>query len=148
MNAEPQTPTEVAGIYVNAVRAGDLNALRSVFADDMEMVAYATENCPTGRMRGGDAIAEFYGKLLADRGGANPHLGPLLVVGDRIAVEIKVHPCRRDRRGGRFLHHQERQDHAASGLRWAEPTQVGAAHPLDQTRSWLKPTRQRQCPQS
>ena len=37
MSDEPQTPTEVAGTYVNAVRTGDLNALRSVFADDVEM---------------------------------------------------------------------------------------------------------------
>ena len=33
----------------------------------------------------------FMAKLLADRGGADPHLGELLVVGNRIAVEIDAH---------------------------------------------------------
>ncbi len=91
MNDTPQTPTEVAEIYVKAVRAGDLKLLRSVFADDMEMVASPSYENHTGHLFGGDAIAEHYGKLLKDRGGADPHLGELFVVGNRIAVEIDAH---------------------------------------------------------
>ena len=65
------TPTEVAETYVKAVRSGDLKLLRSVFADDMEMVGYPHDELPTGRLFGGYAITEFYGKLLEDRGGAD-----------------------------------------------------------------------------
>ncbi len=89
------TPTEVAETYVKAVRSGDLKLLRSVFADDMEMVGYPHDELPTGRLFGGDAITEFYGKLLEDRGGADPHLDELLIVGNRIAVEIKAHHAKR-----------------------------------------------------
>ena len=91
MSEDYPTPTEVAATYVTAVRSSDLKLLCSVFADDMEMVGHPSDDLPTGRLRGGDAITEFYGKLLEDRGGADPHLGELLVVGNRIAVEIDAH---------------------------------------------------------
>ena len=91
MSEQYPTPLEVAETYVTAVRSSDLKLLRSVFADDMEMVGHPSDDLPTGRLRGGDAITAFYGKLLADRGGADPHLGELLVVGNRIAVEIDAH---------------------------------------------------------
>ena len=80
--------------------------------------------CRTARRAvGGDgerppknAIA-FYDKLLEDRGGADPHPGPLMVVGDRVAVEIDAHHLRLYCGGLRFFHDQKRQDHPSRGLR-------------------------------
>ncbi len=90
--AKTETPiTDVVETYVKAVRAGDLTLLRSVCADDMELVMRRSDDAPTGRLHGAEAIVAFYGKLLKDRGGADPHPGPLLVVGDRVAVEIQAH---------------------------------------------------------
>ena len=88
----PQTPVEVVEAYTRAVRAGDLSALRPLFADDAEMVCRPLEDwLPTGRMTGADNIVEFYGKLLDAWGGADPHPGELMVVGNRVAVEIQAH---------------------------------------------------------
>ena len=88
----PQTPVEVVEAYTRAVRAGDLSALRPLFADDAEMVCRPLEDwLPTGRMIGADNIVEFYGKLLDAWGGADPHPGELMVVGNRVAVEIQAH---------------------------------------------------------
>lgn len=88
----PQTPVEVVEAYTRAVRAGDLSALRPLFADDAEMVCRPLEDwLPTGRMNGADNIVEFYGKLLDAWGGADPHPGELMVVGNRVAVEIQAH---------------------------------------------------------
>ncbi len=81
----------VVDAYVKAVRSGDNKALRATFADDMEMMCRPMAGVETGHMTGGDAIAAFYAKLLKDRGGANPHPGPLIVDGDRVAVEIDAH---------------------------------------------------------
>ena len=87
-----KTPTEVAEAYTRAVRAGDLKALRGLFADDAEMVCRPLDDwLPTGRMTGGDNIVEFYGKLLDAWGGADPHPGEMMVVGNRVAVEIQAH---------------------------------------------------------
>jgi ketosteroid isomerase-like protein len=82
---------KVVDAYVKAVRSGDNKALRATFADDMEMVCRPMAGVESGRMKGGDAIAQFYAKLLKDRGGADPHPGPLIVAGDRVAVEIDAH---------------------------------------------------------
>ena len=84
-------PTEVVEAYVKAVRASDLKGLRAVFADDAETFGLPTEWMESGHLKGADTIVAFYGELLEDRGGANPHPGPLMVVGDRVAVEIDVH---------------------------------------------------------
>ena len=84
-------PTEVVEAYVKAVRASDLNGLRAVFADDAEVFSLPMEGMESGHPKGVDAIVAFFGKLLEDRGGADPHPGPLMVVGDRVAVEIDVH---------------------------------------------------------
>ena len=87
-----QTPTEVVEAYTRAVRAGDLAALRSLFADDAEMVCRPLDDwLPTGRLHGADNIVAFYGKLLDAWGGADPHPGELMVVGNRVAVEIHAH---------------------------------------------------------
>ncbi len=79
------SPTEVVEAYVEAVRASDLNGLRAVFADDAETFGLS------GHTKGADAIVAFYGKLLEERGGADPHPGPLMVVGNQVAVEIDAH---------------------------------------------------------
>jgi ketosteroid isomerase-like protein len=84
-------PTEVVEAYVKAVRAGDFKALRAVFADDAEVLSLPMEGMESGHLKGVDAIVTFFGKLLEDRGGADPHPGPLMVVGDRVAVEIDAH---------------------------------------------------------
>ena len=90
--AKTETPiTDVVETYVKAVRAGDLALLRSVCADDMELVCRQREGVPTGRLNGADAIVAYYGQLLKERGGADPHPGQLMVVGDRVAVEIQAH---------------------------------------------------------
>ena len=92
MSDAVKTPTEVAEAYTRAVRAGDLKALRALFADDAEMVCRPLDDwLPTGRMTGGDNIVEFYGKLLDAWGGADPHPGEMMVVGNRVAVEIQAH---------------------------------------------------------
>lgn len=84
-------PTEVVEAYVKAVRASDLKGLRAVLADDAELLGVPTEGMESGHLKGADAIVAFYDKLLEDRGGADPHPGPLMVVGDRVAVEIDAH---------------------------------------------------------
>ena len=84
-------PTEVVEAYVKAVRAGDFKALRAVFADDAEVLSLPMEGMESGHLKGVDAIVTFFGMLLEDRGGADPHPGPLMVVGDRVAVEIDAH---------------------------------------------------------
>ncbi len=92
MTNETKSPAEVAAAYTGAVRAGDLEALRALFADDAEMVCRPLDDwVPTGRMTGADNIVEFYGKLLDAWGGADPHPGEMMVVGNRVAVEIEAH---------------------------------------------------------
>ncbi|MCE2483683.1 MAG: nuclear transport factor 2 family protein [Alphaproteobacteria bacterium] len=92
MTSDATSPAEVALAYTRAVRAGDLEALRGLFADDAEMVCRPLDDwLPTGRMTGADNIVAFYGKLLKAWGGADPHPGEMMVVGNRVAVEIEAH---------------------------------------------------------
>ncbi len=84
--ADPMTPIEVVETYFKAVRGQDLDLLRSIFADDMLLVSSTV-----GHMTGGDEIVEFYGKLLKERGGADPHPGPLMLFGDVVAFEVDAH---------------------------------------------------------
>jgi len=83
---EPMTPIEVVETYFRAVRAQDLDLLRSIFADDMLLVSSTV-----GYLAGGDAIVAFYGRLLKERGGADPHPGPLMQFGDVVAFEVDAH---------------------------------------------------------
>lgn len=92
MANEDKSPAEVVVAYTNAVRGGDLEALRALFADDAEMVCRPVDDwLPTGRMIGADNIVEFYSKLLDAWGGADPHPGEMMVIGNRVAVEIHAH---------------------------------------------------------
>ena len=84
--ADPMNPIEVVETYFKAVRSQDLHLLRSIFADDMQLVSSTV-----GHMTGGDEIVAFYGKLLKDRGGADPHPGPLMQFGDVVAFEVDAH---------------------------------------------------------
>ncbi len=73
----------VASAYFDAVRARDADALRSLFAPDAELVT------ATGTFVGADAIADYYAEL-AFAIEPQPTLGPFLVDGDRVAVEIDL----------------------------------------------------------
>jgi aldehyde dehydrogenase (NAD+) len=91
MIATPKSPTEVVEADVIAVRTSDLELLRSLCADDMELVSLRMAGIESGRMKGGDAIVAFYGQFLNEWGGADPHPGPLLVSGNTVAFELEAH---------------------------------------------------------
>jgi hypothetical protein len=78
-------PMSVLARYVTGVRTADTKILRSVFADDMELVSMNV-----GLMKGGARIAKYYGKMLEERGGADPSPGPFIRTGNMVAFEIDV----------------------------------------------------------
>jgi aldehyde dehydrogenase (NAD+) len=84
--ADPMTPIEVVETYFKAVRAQDLDLLRSIFADDMVLISINA-----GHLSGGENIVEFYGKFLEKHGGADPHPGPLMQFGNVVAFEVDAH---------------------------------------------------------
>ena len=77
------TPIAVARTYFKAVKARDLDRLRGIFADDMELVTQTV-----GRMTGGDSIAQFYTALLARFCKITPRLGPFRTFADTVVVEV------------------------------------------------------------
>jgi len=78
-------PLDILTTYVRGVKTADTKLLRSLFADDMELVSMNV-----GCMKGGARIAKYYGQLLAERGGADPTPGPFIRTGNMIAFEIDV----------------------------------------------------------
>ncbi|HEY3833743.1 MAG TPA: nuclear transport factor 2 family protein [Acidimicrobiia bacterium] len=76
-------PVDVAAAYFDAVRARDADALRALFAPDAELVT------ATGTLHGADAIAGYYAQL-AFAIEPQPTLGPFIVAGERVAVEIDL----------------------------------------------------------
>jgi ketosteroid isomerase-like protein len=76
--------TKVVGAYFDAIRAKNADALRSLFTADAELVTLA------GTFVGPDAIASFYRDLAFTVADLWPESGPLVVDGDRIAVEIRL----------------------------------------------------------
>ena len=84
--SKTRTHAEVVETYAKAVGTTDLALLRTIFADDMELVS-----SNVGHMRGVDNIIKFFGEFLARMGGADPHPGPILIVDDVVAVEIEAH---------------------------------------------------------
>jgi hypothetical protein len=76
-------PSAVAHAYFDAVRARDADALRTLFAPDAELVT------ATGSFHGAEAITDYYEEL-AFTIEPQPTLGPFLVDGGRIAVEIDL----------------------------------------------------------
>jgi ketosteroid isomerase-like protein len=76
----------LAEAYFGAVRGRDPETLRGIFADDGELVTVA------GTFRGPEEIARFYSELVfATSEHLDPHPGPFLIEGDRLAVEIELH---------------------------------------------------------
>ncbi len=70
--------------YFDVIRHKDADALRALFTDDAELVTAA------GTFRGPDAIAGFYRDLAFTVDDLWPEPGPLLVDGNRVAVEIRL----------------------------------------------------------
>jgi ketosteroid isomerase-like protein len=78
------TNTDVVTAYFAAIRARDVDALAAQFAADAELVTAA------GTFRGVPAIAGFYRDLAFLVEDLWPDPGPLVVDGDRVAVEIQL----------------------------------------------------------
>ena len=70
--------------YFTAIRARDADALRDLFTDDAELVSLA------GTFTGRDAIVSFYRDIAFKIDDLWPEPGPLIVDGDRVAVEIRL----------------------------------------------------------
>ncbi len=70
--------------YFAAIRARDADALRDVFTDDAELMTV------TGTYTGPDEILGFYRDLVFKIDDLWPEPGPLIVDGDRVAVEIRL----------------------------------------------------------
>jgi ketosteroid isomerase-like protein len=75
---------EAIDSYFAAIRSRDLDALAAVFTDDAELVS------PAGIYRGREAIEGFYRDLAFAVADLWPEPGPLIVDGDRVAVEIRL----------------------------------------------------------
>jgi hypothetical protein len=84
-------PADVAYAYFAAVTAHDPDAIAACFADDAELVTN------TGTYHGRDAIGGFYRDTLLQADDVRPAPGPLVVDGNRVAVEIDL------LRGGRHI---------------------------------------------
>jgi ketosteroid isomerase-like protein len=74
----------VVDAYFAAIRARDADALGALFTDDAQLVTLA------GTFTGPGAIAGFYRDLAFQVDDLWPDPGPLLVDGDRVAVEIRL----------------------------------------------------------
>jgi ketosteroid isomerase-like protein len=70
--------------YFAAIRARDADALRDLFTEDAELISAA------GAFSGRDAIVSFYRELAFKVDDLWPEPGPLIVDGDRVAVEIRL----------------------------------------------------------
>ncbi|HEX4493477.1 MAG TPA: nuclear transport factor 2 family protein [Acidimicrobiia bacterium] len=70
--------------YFAAIRAKDADALGALFTDDAQLVTLA------GTFTGPAAIAGFYRDLAFRVDDLWPEPGPLLLDGDRVAVEIRL----------------------------------------------------------
>ena len=77
-------PTEVVGRYFAAITAHDAAAVAACFADDAVLVTAA------GTFEGPAAIADFYARTAFQFEDLRPAPGPLVVDGDRVAVEIEL----------------------------------------------------------
>jgi ketosteroid isomerase-like protein len=77
-------PTAVVRAYFDAVTAHDPDAIQACFAHDAELVTVA------GRFEGAEAIGGFYRDSMFNAGDLRPAPGPLIVDGNRVAVEIDL----------------------------------------------------------
>src|SRR5882724_1112556 len=78
------TTVPVIDAYFAAIRAKDADALGALFTADAQLVTLA------GTFTGAEAIAGFYRDLAFRVDDLWPEPGPLLVDGDRVAVEIRL----------------------------------------------------------
>jgi hypothetical protein len=77
------TPSEVVGRYFAAMEAGD-PAVADVFHDDAQLVGLGTV------VAGRPAIDQFYAAAIAGARPAPRALGPWMIEGDRVAVELSI----------------------------------------------------------
>lgn len=84
-------PADVAHAYFVGVTAHDADAIAACFAEDAELVTN------TGTFHGREAIRGFYRDTLLQSDDVRPSPGPLIVDGNRVAVEIDL------LRGGRHI---------------------------------------------
>jgi ketosteroid isomerase-like protein len=75
---------DVVHSYFEAIRRKDADALAELFTADAELVTLA------GTFSGPEAIAGFYRDLAFAIADLWPEPGPLVVDGDRVAVEIRL----------------------------------------------------------
>ena len=78
------TTVHVIDAYFAAIRAKDADALGALFTDDADLVTMA------GTFTGPSAIAAFYRDLAFQVDDLWPEPGPLIVDGERVAVEIRL----------------------------------------------------------
>ena len=78
------TEVPVIDAYFAAIRAKDADALGALFTDDGELVSLG------GTFAGPAAIAAFYRDLAFQVEDLWPEPGPLIVDGERVAVEIRL----------------------------------------------------------
>ena len=84
-------PADVVYAYFAAVTAHDADAIAACFTEDAELVTN------TGTFHGREAIRGFYRDSLLQSDDVRPSPGPLIVDGNRVAVEIDL------LRGGRHI---------------------------------------------
>jgi ketosteroid isomerase-like protein len=77
-------PADVARAYFAAVTAHDPEAIAACFAEDAELFTAA------GAFRGREAIGGFYRDSMFNVDDLRPTPGPLIVDGNRVAVEIDL----------------------------------------------------------
>ncbi|MGH9025113.1 MAG: nuclear transport factor 2 family protein [Acidimicrobiia bacterium] len=70
--------------YFEAIRARDVEAIRGLFASDAELCS------AFGVVNGADAIATFYADYAFQFDDIWPEPGPLIIAGNRVAVEISL----------------------------------------------------------
>lgn len=78
------TGVDAIHAHFAAIRARDVDARRDLFTDDAELVSAA------GMSSGRDAIVAFSRDLAFAVDDLWPEPGPLIVDGDRVAVEIRL----------------------------------------------------------
>ena len=78
-------PASVANRYFDAIRAHDAEAIKTLFAEDADLVSAG------GTVHGRAAIAEFYANTAFTIDDLAPSPGPFVIFGDRLAVEIDLH---------------------------------------------------------
>jgi hypothetical protein len=90
-------PAGVADRYFAAIRAHDVDGVRACFAADAVLVS------AMGTLEGRDAIASFYAEAAFHVDDLDPHPGPYVVDGNRLAVEIDLTMAGRSNRVADFF---------------------------------------------